>query len=272
MTDGETGELLADASISVRLSGRLLAEARTADDGSFRIEDLPGTVVDVFITSSGYTRRQLRVDTTDAEATELEVALRRPSQADQRLRISGVDVAIAEEVELDLGNGNVVHSDEYLERAKTTILEKVGSLQELRDIWVDKTKRTELGKFLGMRQVTPELLSLVLGRADVDGFDLLARVAFNFEPVSLSARATAAEPALAAEFPELPEGFVTAVMDKFRLGGVGEVASSEVFSLTPFVARWGGVLGVTSLLGGPEHAAAFLEAVPRALFEPESNA
>ena len=50
------------------------------------------------------------------EDYELEVALRRPSEADHRLRISGIYVAIAEEVELDLGNGNVIHSNEYLER------------------------------------------------------------------------------------------------------------------------------------------------------------
>lgn len=272
VADDETGELLADASVSVRMSGRLLAEARTADDGSFRVEDLPATVVDVFITRSGYTRRHLRVDTTETESAELEVALRRPSQADQRLRISGVDVQIAEEVELDLGNGNVVNSDEYLERAKAAILEKVGSLRELRDTWVDKAARTELSKFLGMRQVTPELLSLVLGRADVDGFDLMARAAFNFEPVSLSARATAAEPGLTAAFPDLPEGFVAAVLDKFRLGGIGEISSSEIFNLAPFATRWGGVLGVSSLLGGPDNAGAFLQAVPNALFETESDA
>ncbi|MFC7973961.1 DEAD/DEAH box helicase family protein [Streptomyces cinereoruber] len=270
--DDETGELIADASISVRLTGRLLAEARTDYNGAFRIEELPGTVVDVFVTSRGYTRRHLRVDATEAEATELDVALRKPSQVDHRLRISGVDVAIAEEVELDLGNGNVIHSNEYLERAKASILERVSSLEELRNIWVDKNKRAELSEYLGMRQVTPELLSLVLGRADVDGFDLLARVGFDFEPVSLSARATAAEPVLVAEFPELPEGFVLAVLDKFRLGGVAEIASSELFRLPPFVARWGGILGVTSLLDGPEKVASFLGAIPRALFEPESNA
>jgi type I restriction enzyme R subunit len=89
--------------------------------------------------------------------------------------------------------------------------------------------------------------------ADLDGFDLLARTAFDFEP-SLSARATAAEPVLESESPDLPEGFVSAVLDKFRLGGVGEVGSSELFSLTPFVARWGGVLGVTSLLVGPSRS------------------
>ncbi|WP_416754649.1 DEAD/DEAH box helicase family protein [Streptomyces sp. FW42] len=272
VTDDETGDLIADASISVRLTGRLLAEARTDHDGAFRIEELPGTVIDVFVTSRGYTRRHLRVDATEAEATELEVALRKPSQVDHRLRISGVDVAIAEEVELDLGNGNVIHSDEYLERAKSSILERVSSLEELRDAWIDKNKRAELSDYLGMRQVTPELLSLVLGRADVDGFDLLARVGFDFEPVSLSARATAAEPVLVAEFPELPDDFVSAVLDKFRLGGVAEIASSELFRLPPFVARWGGILGVTSLLGGPEQVASFLGAIPRALFEPESNA
>lgn len=253
-------------------TGRLLAETRTTEDGSFRIEELPATVVDMFATHTGYTRRHLRVDTDEPEATELEVALRKPSEVDQRLRISGVDVAIAEELELDLGDGNVIQSDKYLARAKAVVLERVGSLEELREIWIDNAKRAELSEFLAMRQVTPELLALVLGRADVDGFDLLARTAFEFEPLSLSARATAAEPILESAFPDLPEGFVSAVLDKFRLGGVGEIASSELFGLTPFVTRWGGVLGVTSLLGGPEQAAAFLKTVPRALFESEGNA
>ncbi len=272
VTDGETGELLADASISVRLAGRLLAETRTAEDGTFRIEVLPATVVDLFVASSGYTRRHLRVDTEEAEATELEVSLRKPSQVEERLRITGVDVAIAEELELDLGNGNVIQSDEYLGRAKAVILERVQSLEELREAWIDKAKRAQLSEYLGVRQVTPELLALVLARADVDGFDLFARTAFDFEPLSLSARATAAEPILKAAFPDLPDGFITAVLDKFRLGGVGEVTSSELFGLTPFVTKWGGVLGVTSLLGGPEEVAKFLKAVPRALFESEGNA
>ncbi|AWG70732.1 MULTISPECIES: DEAD/DEAH box helicase family protein [Mycobacteroides] len=272
VTDGETGELLADASISVRLTGRLLAETRTAEDGSFRIEALPTTVVDLFVTSAGYTRRHLRVDTDQAEATELDVALRKPSQADERIRITGVDVAISEELELDLGNGNIIQGDEYLERAKATIVERVGSLSELRQVWIDKAKRAELADYLGVRQVTPELLALVLGRADIDGFDLIASAAFDLEPLSFSARATAAEPLLDAEFPWLPEGFITAVLDKFRLGGVGEIASSELFGLTPFVTQWGGVLGVASLLGGPEEVTRFLNAIPRALFESEGNA
>jgi type I restriction enzyme R subunit len=272
VTNGESWVLLADASISVRLTGRLLAEARTVDDGSFRIDELPATVVDLFATRSGYTRRHLRVDTDEPEATDLEVALRKPSQVDQLLRITGVDVAIAEELELDLGNGNVIQSDEYLVRAKAAILERVGSLAELRRVWIKKKKRAELSEFLGMRQVSPELLALVHGRADVDGFDLLARTAFDFEPMSRSARATASEPVLESEFPNLPEDLISAVLDKFRLGGIGEIASSELFGLTPFVTRWGGVMGVTSLLGGPQQVAAFLKAVQQALFESEGNA
>jgi len=272
VSDVETAERLADASISSRLAGRLLAETRTDDKGTFRIEELPATVLDLFVSNSGYTRRHLRVDTEQVETTELEVALRKPSQADRRLRITGVEVAIADELELDLGNGNIIQSGEYLKRAKTTILERVTSLESLRETWMDRSKRAELSEYLGMRQVTPELLALVLGRADIDAFDLIAHTAFGLEPLSLSARATAAEPLLNAAFPHLPEGFVAAVLDKFRLGGVGEIASSELFGLNPFITQWGGVLGVTSLLGGPQQVAEFLKAVPRVLFESEGNA
>jgi len=272
VVDGETGEQLSGASVSVRLTSRLLAETQSDAGGLFGVTGLPGAVVDVFVTASGYTRRQLRVDTTQDDATELVVALRRPSEGARQVRISGVEVSIAEEVEVDLGNGNVLQSSEYLERARAVVLERVADVDDLRSNWQVRDRRQDLEEYLAVRQVTPELLGLVLGRSDVDGFDLLANVAFATPMHSLGDRATAALAMLSEKYPDLPDGFLSSVLDKFRIGGVNEVSSSEIFALSPFMSSWGGVLGATRLLGGVPGTAAFLAAVQAALFDTEMNA
>lgn len=265
--DEEIAEPIAGASSSVRLRGRLLAETRADDDGRFSVADLPGVVVDVFIASAGYTRRQLRVDTASDEASEMIVQLRRPAQGERRVRISGVDVSISDEIEVDLGNGNVLPTAEYLERARRVIRERVSDVGELRAAWQVRTDRAALEEFFAVRQITPELLALVLGRTDVDSFDLFAAAAFDASMTGREARATAAQVALVAKYPDLPDGFINAVMDKFRLGGAAEVSSSELFGVLPFTTTWGGVLGVTSLLGGPTNVREFLRDVQFYLFE-----
>ncbi|PWW53086.1 type I restriction enzyme R subunit [Actinokineospora spheciospongiae] len=269
--DEESAEPIDGASISVRLQGRLLAEDRSAENGYFEIPDLPGVVVDVFVASTGYTRRHLRVDTISDDATDLVVALRRPLQGERRVRISGLEVSITDEIEVDLGNGSVLPTAEYLARANDVIREQVSSIDELRAAWRVRADRVRLEENFGMRQVTPELLSLVLGRTDIDAFDLFAAAAFDAPMVSREARATAAHGELDAEYPALSEGFIEAVLDKFRIGGVAEVSSSEIFGLSPFIGTWGGVLGVTSLLGGPENVASFLQSVQNNLFDAETD-
>lgn len=265
--DEESAEPVANASLSVRLQGRLLAETRSTTDGRFDIPDQPSAVVDVFIAASGYTRRHLRVDTTSDEARDLVVALRRPSQGERRVRISGLEVTIKDEIEVDLGNGHVLPTAEYLARAKAVIGERAESLDELRSAWQTRSQREALGEHLAMRQITPELLALVIGRTDVDAFDLFAAAAFDAALTSREARATAAQGELEKKYSELPDGLIVAVLDKFRLGGTAEVSSSELFSLLPFSVRWGGVLGVASELGGPEQVAAFLQDVLISLYD-----
>jgi type I restriction enzyme R subunit len=269
--DEETSELIFGASVSVRLSGRLLAETRSNDSGGFEIHGLPGAVVDVFVTASGFTRRQLRVDTTSDDSDGLLVALRKPSQGDRRVRISGVEVTIADEVEVDLGDGNVLKPTEYLDRARAVILGRVPDVATLRSSWQRRDARAELEEYLAVRQVTPELLGLVLARPDVDAFDLLANVAFGVTPIGLDARATAAQVKLGIALPHVPAEFVAAVLDKYRLGGVAEVSSSELFALVPFTGSWGGVLGVTQMLGGVDAAATFLRTVQTVLFDTETD-
>ena len=104
---------------------------------------------------------------------ELEVALRRPSRADRQVR-SRRDVTIAEETELTSGTATSSAATSTGERVRTATWRASACSQELRRD-LGREAAMELSEFLGMRQVTPEFCRVVLGRADVDGFDLLAR-------------------------------------------------------------------------------------------------
>ncbi|NHA01935.1 hypothetical protein G5V59_26140 [Nocardioides sp. W3-2-3] len=154
--DEETGDLIAGASVSVRLGGRLLTECRADDDGRFRVDEMPASVLDLFVAATGYTRRHLRVDPTDTDSQPLVIDLRRPAQGERRLRISGVDVAIADEIEVDLGNGNVLNPSDYLNRVRTTVRERVPTLDALRAVWQVRPDCRESEEHLAIRQVTPE--------------------------------------------------------------------------------------------------------------------
>ncbi|GCE76004.1 hypothetical protein CBZ_10600 [Cellulomonas biazotea] len=272
VVDAETRDPIAGSAISVRLQGRALAEASTGPNGEFRVEGLPGAVVDVYVTARGYTRRQLRADTTDPGAAELLVELRQPSHADRRIRISGVEVTIAAEVEVELGDGSVLQSSEYLTRARAAVREMVPTNEDLRVTWQSRATRAQLEEFLAGRQITREVLEIVLGRGDVDTFDLLATVAFDAAPMSRDARAAAARPHLMERHPHLPEGFLDSVLDKFRIDGVNEVSTSEVFGVAPFTTKWGGVLGVAQRIGGPENVRALLADIQSTLFATEMDA
>jgi len=263
----ESGTPIAGAAVSVRVQSKLIAEVLSDEDGTFNINGLPGAVVDVFGSATGYTRKHLRVDIASEEADDLIIALPKPSKGDTRLTISGVDVSISEEIELDLGQGNVLAPAEFLSRASDTIHERVSSESELRAMWQTHSTRSDLEEFLAVRQITPELLGLVLGRSDLDGYDLFASVAFDAAPVSRDARAAAALQRLETRYSDLPPAFIEAVVDKFRIGGVAEVSTSELFNLAPFPATWGGVMGVATLLGSTEKVGEFLESVQKMLFD-----
>ncbi len=265
--DEESGEPIDNASYSVRIQGRLIAEGRSDEEGRFEVHDLPGAVIDLFVAATGYTRRHIRVDTTSDEAGDLIVGLRQPSEGIRRVRISGVEVTIADEIEVDLGNDSVLLPSEYLKRARDVVRDRVSSVDELRNSWRARATRASLEAHFAVRQVTPELLSLVLARTDVDGFDLFAAAAFDHPMVTRESRASRALSKLTAKYPDLEEGLISAVLDKFRIGGVAEIASSEVFGVIPFTSTWGGLLGVTSKIGGPDRVSEFLRDVQNDLFE-----
>ncbi|NKV31301.1 DEAD/DEAH box helicase family protein [Rhodococcus hoagii] len=257
------------ASVSLRLSRRLLSEIVTGDDGEFAFNGLPAAILDVYASSPGYAGRAMKVDSTADDYINVDLHLPRESN---RVRISGIDVSIGSEIEVDLGDGHDLKPNEYLERAKTVVLELAPSRSELHNRWTDRSARGTLKAHLATRQVTAELLELVLARPDADEYDLLARTAFDCEIPTREQRARAARPALIALHPDVGPGFVDDLLDKYRIAGIDEVATAEVFAVPPFSTLWGGLHKVVALLGGTSQVGALLSDLSNTLYSTEFDA
>jgi type I restriction enzyme R subunit len=108
---------------------------------------------------------------------------------------------------------------------------------ELQQAWVDKPRRDELLATLEERMVHLDILREILHRPDADAYDLLAHVAFDAELHSCEERANALfnlHKEFFENFDEEARGVLMALVEKYRYGGVLEVADPAVFTLAPF--------------------------------------
>lgn len=101
----------------------------------------------------------------------------------------------------------------------------------------DKARRDELLATLESRLVHLDILREILHHPDADAYDLLAHVAFGADLHSCEERANALFN-LHKEFFEAfdadARGVLLALVEKYRYGGVIEVADPAVFTLAPF--------------------------------------
>jgi type I restriction enzyme R subunit len=170
-------------------------------------------------------------------------------------------VTIANEIDLTLDNGEELTVQQYIDHAGEQIRSVVGDVGTLAELWRDPTKRAELRKQLRAGDADPEVLAVLLGRPDADEYDLLAHAAYQADIRSREERARLVEQVdheFLAQFTDVQRQVVASLIDKYRLAGVDEIASAEVFSVSPFVEEFGGVHGLIRLFGSAAAVATLL--------------
>lgn len=270
----DDGDPIFGAAVVVRSGMRTLAEAKTDAHGLFHLSELPEAVLTVDVGAHGFTKRRIRIPVSP-EGEQVVVELRQPSEGAEKVVISGVTVSIAEETELTLGSGEELTVEQYIdhagERIRTATGDDVGTLTEL---WRDPDKRRVLREQLRNGDVDPEIISVLLGRPDADEYDLLAFAGYSAEIHSREERARRLEhidAALLNTFSGAQRRVVEALIDKYRLAGVEEIASAEVFSVAPFVEDFGGVQGLIRIFGGPAAVAALLRNLQAHLYDSDGE-
>lgn len=263
-----TADPIAGASVAVRAGMRTLAEAATTDTGTFVIGELPEATLSVSVAARGFTQRTFRTPVS-AEGEELVVELRQPSEEAERVVIRGVTVSIAEETELTLSSGDELSVTEYIDHAGEQIRTAAGTVGTLAELWRDPGKRRQLREDLRSHDVDPAVLVVLLARPDADEFDLLAHAGYRAQIHSREERARAIEQSDGAfldTFTDEQRDVVQALLDKYRLAGVDEIATAEVFTAPPFATEFGGIRKLLDLFGGPDGLATMLRALQAHLY------
>ncbi len=255
------GTAIEGASLTIRAGMRTLSELQTSREGTVVFLELPEGQLVLNTAANGHTRsvKKVPIEAGDQECT---VELRVSTEGAGRVTINGVTVTISAETELTLGNGRQLSVTQYIDHAGEQIRSTAGSSVTLAELWRDPAKRKQLREALRSRDVDPAILTVLMARPDADEFDLLAHTGFS-EPIH-----TREERARTVEHDEAELGkkysaeqqlVMAALLDKYRLSGIEEIASAEVFSAPPFSAEFGGIGRLVDLFGGPGELAEMLK-------------
>ncbi|EMY32994.1 EcoEI R domain-containing protein [Arthrobacter crystallopoietes BAB-32] len=270
VVDAATGLPVTGAAVSLSVEGLELAQTVTDSDGLFAVSGLPQVVVTVTAGHKGYQTKRERVDLGVEDVNDLSLRLPVVDDRAGLIRISGITVRIADEVELTVGPGTTpMTSDEYFAYVKQEVLQVTSSADQLAKLWSDPDDRQSLLESLSKQHVELTILEMLLDRPDVDGLDLLSHAAFGQTMLTREQRSRRIEQFQfdgLSTMTELQQEIVDHLLDKYRVAGVNEISSAAVFKLTPFADQYGGVRGVSRAFGGALQLRELLNALQAALY------
>jgi type I restriction enzyme R subunit len=249
----DSGDRLVGAAVSVRTGPNTQqGPIRTDMDGSFVFTNLPAGPLALLANAYGFVHRELRVETLADETVSIEVPLKPERQGGGKIRVRGLEVAIADEaVFLIEATGEQLTLDEYRDYTRRRVISTAPSHRILRDIWVNPEQRRAFLEDLRRSSIHPEVLAEVLGQTEADTFDLLSNLAYGAPIHTRSERAAAfsnREQHFLQRHGDAARHVVLELLEKYRVGGIDQL-HPEVFLLSPF-REWGGAVTISRWFGG----------------------
>lgn len=142
--------------------------------------------------------------------------------------------------------------EEYEQMIAQKLTEKIKSVDELRNCWIDPQKRRELIDILPQDGSGLRLLRELKERAEYDFYDILAEISFGIAPRKRSERVLAFKYKHKKWLDNLPQPTrktLIAVASQFGKGGIEELENPLIFK-TPDIMRAGG-LEALKIIGDP---------------------
>ncbi len=225
------------------------------EDGRFRFTHLPAGGVTLIAGGTGLRRRQTRVETLAGETVTIVVELKLEAKTVERIRVEGLEVTIADEATfLVEATGEQLSLEQYLDHTRRKVAGYVPEWVRLAQVWSEPEARRALLEDLRRASIHVDVLAEVLGQPEADQLDLLAHIAFDRPLRTRRERARAFETregAFVGRYPEEAREVILALLDKYRIGGVEQLADERVFRTSPF-REMGQVTGVIRRFGGVE--------------------
>lgn len=251
----ETGDLIQGASVAVMAGpndqrGPILTDAA----GRFHFERLPAGELSVAAFGPKLNRRQRKAVTVAGETTTADFDLSIASDGgSQTITVKNLQVTIAEEATfLVAGLDEPLTLEQYVDYSREKLLALMPGWEQMLQTWQDEALRLETQDKLEQASVHPDVLAEVLKTPEADPVDVLGYVAYQRQPIPTRAeraeRFLQQEAAWLAGFPPDAQVVLTAMMEKYRLGGLRQITDPAIFRLPPFKAM-GELRGVSQRFG-----------------------
>ncbi len=250
--DAETQDPILRAMVTLQRADNQQLYERTDREGRFAFTNLPMKKFSLTIRATAYKPRVVSLETFQDQKELAVIELSPQGRKPKKVIVKGFPVYIAEEGRLVLErDGKMLKTEEYVEYAGKEVAGKVRHIEDLRAVWLDPEKRGPFLDELSQKSVYPEVLAELLKRPDLDGFDVLAHVAYGAVPLTRDERAEALqnmESRFIQAFTDNAREVVYSLIEKYRLNGIEEIENPHIFDLSPF-DRMGGIKGVERRFG-----------------------
>ncbi len=274
VVDADSGALIVGASVSALIGpNEQQGPFRTDGDGCFRFTQLPAGTIRISVSGADYRPRQVSVETEAGSVQTVTIELKPQTGPVKKIRVQNLTVTIADEATfLVEATGQQLNLDQYLDYTRTKVIGHVPDWARLHDVWVDPAKREPFLQALEAESIYVEVLADVLAQPRADQFDLLAHLAFGKPIRTRDDRADAfvnREQHFLNNYDLRAREVVLALLDKYRLSGVTEITSPDVFRLSPF-REMGQAPGVIERFGGAESLRQTLAEMQQRLYRKET--
>lgn len=255
VVDEESQEPIPGATVILQRAVNQQLYEKSDGEGKFTFANLPQKKYNLGLRAAGYKPRSISIRPRDNPKEFAVIELSPLIRKFRKVLVKGLPVHIAEEERLVLEKeGKMLNTEEYIRFAGKEVIKYVRRRDDLRSVWVDPHRRASFLDELSQKSIYPDVLAELLKRPDVDGYDLLAHVAYGDIPLTRDERVESLknrEQEFLSNFAENARGVVFALLEKYRLSGVEEIENPMVFELSPF-DRMGKMIGIQKIFGSIE--------------------
>ena len=268
LIEHESQAAVHDARVVAQIAPNMQRVARTDRNGRFVLAQLPHSPITIHVTKTGFKSRQMTI-TPREDMQPIVIELRPEKEIVKKIELKGLEVHIAEETKIILtATGKTLTDAEYVDYSREGVIDRAATLKDLYKIWGDGKKRRQFLEELRKDSIYPELLAGILKTPDADAFDVIAHVAFDAPILTRDERAKAflnKKASFLGALGERAQDIVLSLLDKYRIGGVDQITSREIFRVPPF-DRMGYLKGVAEQFGGYGKLREAIDEVERGLY------
>ena len=235
------------------------------------MKNVPREAVLVDVRAGGYKPKRTYVSTFPTPNNHTTLTLKRLEPRKKvPIRVRGLNVYIEEENKIKIEfQRNKLLDAEYISYTKEQVMKRIASLEDLKQIWLNRKARLKFKEDLKKAGIDLKVLSLVKKIPEADEFDLLAHLLFDAPIVTRDDRARLfyeVKQEFLNRFGHKARELIIDLVDHYRLYGLSEIEDPKVFELPSFKEVYGGLKGIIKLLNGKRGLIKVLEEIEKGLY------